>query len=100
MSHILDADGDGQGDYSPTPTQVAHPWRATVRTGLAVLLAIVLVAAAVWALAHGLDIETSTEVVVSAVVVVASAITRIMANEAVNDALDKLDLGAAPKQAG
>ena len=95
MSHILDADNNGQGDY--LPSQVAHPWRATVRTGLAVALAVVLVAAVVWALKAGLDIATSVEVVVSAVVVVASAITRIMADPTVNAALDRLNLGPTPK---
>ena len=58
-----------------TPTQVARPWRATVRTGLAVVVAL----AAMMPLlvdASGLD-ETAGPV--AGVLAIAGAITRVMA---------------------
>lgn len=80
------------------PTQVAHPWRATIRTIVAGVLAALIVAAVVWALVVGADVEVSVEAVVSATILVAGAITKVMANPAVNQALEHLNLGAGPRE--
>jgi hypothetical protein len=76
-----------------TPTQVRHPWRASVRTAIAT---------AVWALpvvplvAHELGIEELGWV--AAIVGGAAGITRVIAIPIVNAKLTQwLNLGAAPK---
>lgn len=72
-----------------TPTtdtsQARHPWRATVRTTFALIVAV----AAVWGVvveAAGVD---ATLPVVAATVAAASAITRVMALPGVLDILDR-----------
>ena len=89
------------------PTQVAYPWRATLRTGLAVLLGLAVVLPAVWAIigdelaAVGWTIPEPVSVVVAtviaAVVAAASVVTRIMAIPQVSDWLTKVGLGPAPQ---
>lgn len=69
-------------DSTPVVTQVAHPWKATVRT----ILAVVLAAAAV---VPTLGLIWPTVPVVTVAVAVAAIITRIMALKSVNDFLNK-----------
>ena len=93
-----------------TPTQVQHPWRATLRTGVAVLLGILVTIPLVWAIigdelaAVGWTIPEPVSVVVAtvitAVVVAASVVTRIMAIPQVSDWLTRLGLGPAPQGEG
>ena len=89
------------------PTQARHPWRATVRTLLAVVVGIGIVLPVAWgimadALAPYIAAEVLSRVgwVVAGVAAVATAITRIMAIPAVNAALTRIGLGAAPADSG
>ena len=99
-------------DYRPqraldAPTQVQHPWRATLRTGVAVLLGLAVVLPAIWAIIGdelamaGWVIPEPVSVVVAtviaAVVAAASVVTRIMAIPQVSDWLTKVGLGPAPQ---
>lgn len=91
-----------------TPTQVARPWRATLRTAaqtfLAVLLALVAIAPIVQdfveQVAPGSPVVGVIAGVAAAVSALAAAITRIMALAPVNDLLTRFGLGAAPKDFG
>ena len=93
------------------PSQVLHPFLATVRTGLAVFAALVLSLGGI-AAALAVFLPRALEAIVAAlppawvapvtsamltVVGVAMAITRLMAIPGVNDFLTKLSLGATPK---
>ena len=89
------------------PTQVAYPWRATLRTGLAVLLGILVTIPLVWAIigdelaAVGWAVPEPwaaiITVIVTGCVVASSAITRIMAIPQVSDWLTRLGLGPTPQ---
>ena len=93
-----------------TPTQVAYPWRATLRTGLAVLLGILVTIPLVWAIvgdelaAVGWAVPEPWAAIITAIVtgcvVASSAITRIMAIPQVSDWLTRLGLGPAPQGEG
>lgn len=78
-------------------TQTKHPWRATVRTVFAAVVAAVtlipVVAAGLW----GSD---STPALVTHVVVVSGVVTRILARPQVNDLLERFVpwLAAAPAE--
>ena len=104
----LDADGDGTPDVREpeVPTQVAHPWRATVRTLLAVLLGVGIVAPIAWLIVRE-ELERQQLVlppgVVAAVAyglavlaVITSSITRIMAIPQVSDLLTRAGIGPTP----
>lgn len=90
------------------PTQVASPWRATLRTYaqtfLAVLLALVAIAPVVQdfvaEVAPGSPVLGFIAAASGGIAALAAAITRIMALEKVNDVLTRFGLGAAPKDAG
>ena len=92
------------------PTQVAYPWRATLRTGLAVLLGILVTIPLVWAIvgdelaAVGWAVPEPWAAIITAIVtgcvVASSAITRIMAIPQVSDWLTRLGLGPAPQGEG
>lgn len=78
-----------------TPTQTQHPWRATLRTLFAAIVAV----AAAWGLiveAAGID---QTIPVVAASLTFAAGITRVMALPAVNDLIARFLpwLAAEPK---
>ena len=89
-----------------TPTQVAHPWRASLRTAVAVLLGLALVLPIVWSIITeeldkaGWDVpEPVASVVVAiiaAITAAAAIVTRVMAIPAVSDWLTKLNLGPTP----
>ena len=74
------------------PTQVEHPWKATARTVLQVLVALAslipLVVAGVYQDANAIPAA------VTQVLVVATAVTRVMAIPQVNDFLAMFGLGA------
>lgn len=77
-------------DRLPTePTQVQHPWKATIRTGIAVLIGVLSVIPVVVATAG-----IGTVPAVAQVVAVTAAITRVMALPQVNELLSKFGLGA------
>ena len=89
-----------------TPTQVAHPWRASLRTAVAVLLGLALVLPIVWAII-GEELEkvgwaipepigTVVGSIIAAVTVAAAIVTRVMAIPAVSELLTRLGLGPAP----
>ena len=89
-----------------TPTQVAHPWRASLRTGIAVLLGLALVLPIVWAII-GEELEkvgwaipepvgTVVGVIIAAITAAAAIVTRVMAIPAVSDWLTRLNLGPTP----
>lgn len=88
-----------------TPTQVAHPWRATARTAAAVAVGALTALVAVLPIVQDFveAVAPGSPVVAwiaGATVVVASlsaAVTRIMALSAVNDLLARFGLGAQPK---
>lgn len=91
-----------------TPTQVASPWRATLRTAAQTFLAVLLALGAITPVLQDFVAEVAPGSPVLGIIAAASgiaaalaaAITRIMALEKVNDLLTRLGLGAAPKDAG
>jgi len=100
MSHVA----------TPTPTQIAYPWKATLRTVLQTLAGIVLglasfiSAAAIFA-PQLLDAITEilppewvpyAAAAVAFVVLLSATVTRIMVIPGVNEFLTKLKLGAVP----
>ena len=101
----LDADGDGQPDYRE-PTQVRYPWRAAVRTALAVLVGLSLVLPIAWGIVNEELARAGwvlTEPVTAAVVAViagvsaaAGIVTRIMAIPQVSDLLTRAGIGPTP----
>ena len=101
----LDADGDGQPDYRE-PTQVRYPWRAAVRTALAVLVGLSLVLPIAWGIVNDELARAGwvlTEPVTAAVVAViagvsaaAGIVTRIMAIPQVSDLLTRAGIGPTP----
>jgi hypothetical protein len=74
------------------PSQVRHPWRATARTAVALLVALLPVVPEVLG---GLHLDTTA--LGAQTLAVAAGITRVMALPAVNDLLTRLGLGAEPK---
>jgi hypothetical protein len=89
---------------SPSPTQIAYPWKATVRTVIAVVVGVAVVAPL------ALDVIQSELVgylppetlawlawAVGLAVAISGTVTRIMAIPLVNAWLTKLGLGATPK---
>jgi hypothetical protein len=76
----------------PAPTQTRHPWRATVRTVIAVVVSLASLLPYVAAQA---DVDAVPAV--AQVLVVAAAITRIMAIPGVNEWLTSIGLGATPR---
>ena len=104
----LDADGDGTPDVREpeVPTQIAHPWRATMRTLLAILLGVGIVAPVAWLIVRE-ELErqqlTLPPGVVAAVAyglavlaVITSSITRVMAIPQVSDLLTRVGIGPTP----
>ena len=92
----------------PVATQVAYPWRAAIRTFVAVLVGLGITTPIVWAIIleetakAGLVIPPSVGNVVGAglaiLAVIVGVVTRVMAIPTVNDVLTKvLDLGAKPR---
>ena len=89
-----------------TPTQVAHPWRASLRTAVAVLLGLALVLPIVWAIIGEElgkvgwvipePVGTVVGVIIAAVTAAAAIVTRVMAIPAVSDWLTKMHLGPTP----
>ena len=89
-----------------TPTQVAHPWRATLRTAVAVLLGLALVLPIVWAIIGEElgkvgwvipePIGTVVGVIIAAITAAAAIVTRVMAIPAVSDWLTRFNLGPTP----
>lgn len=78
------------------PTQTVHPWRATLRTVVAGLLAAATLAPLI-ILAIG-PVEGALYARISgAVIAVAGAITRIFAIPAVNDLLSRIGVGTSPR---
>lgn len=67
-----------------TPTQVTHPWQATVRTVFAVLVALASLIPVV-AVAGGLD----TVPAVAQLIAVCGAVTRVLALPGVDDFLSR-----------
>jgi hypothetical protein len=64
---------------APTPTQVRHPWRATLRTLVAVLLALLPLLPEILA---GLRLDTTQAG--AQTLAVAAAVTRLLASPAVD----------------
>lgn len=85
------------GRHSAVTSQTRHPWRATVRTAFAVVVALAAMTPALID-AAGLD-ETAPPV--AGVLLVAGAITRVMALPAVEAFLERFVpwLAAEPRQA-
>lgn len=77
------------------PSQVVHPWRATLRT---VVQAVIGLAALFPVLVGALgDVPDWLVPILAGVAVVAGAITRIAAIPAVNTGLTSIGVGAEPK---
>jgi len=87
------------------PTQVAHPWKAAVRTAIQTFLAVAAIATL--ALPYVLEFveqfwpgSPAIAIVVGGgafIAALAGLLTRIMAIPAVNDLLTVIGLGAEPK---
>lgn len=90
---------------SPEPTQVVHPWKAAVRTGIQTFLGAAVVLAVVapqitefldqWF--PGSPVITWITVGAAFIASLAALISRIMALPQVNAALTSIGLGATPK---
>lgn len=82
-------------DTNRTPTQVAHPWRSTLRTVTVAALALLPILPSI------VDAAGIGEVpVVAAVLSVTAAITRVMAIPAVEDWLQKFIPALAAQPGG
>lgn len=104
----LDADGDGTPDVREpgVPTQVRYPWRAAVRTGVAVLVGLSLVLPVVWGIVndelakHGWVVSAPLAAFVATLIAIVSVaagiITRIMAIPQVSDLLTRAGIGPTP----
>lgn len=89
-----------------TPTQVLYPWRAALRTGLAVLLTAAIVVPIVWSIVQeelavaGVVIPEGVVSTIGAsiaiLLAVSAIITRVMAIPAVSDMLTRVGVGPAP----
>ena len=90
----------------PTPTQVLYPWRAAVRTGLAVLVGLSVVLPVAWGIIgdelakHGWQVPEPVAAFVAALIAVVSVaagiVTRIMAIPQVSDLLTRVGIGPTP----
>lgn len=88
------------------PTQVVHPWKAAVRTGIQAFISVASIA--VIALPYvqefveqfwpGSPVVAFIGGAALFIGALAGLVTRIMAIPAVNDALTRIGLGAEPKQ--
>lgn len=85
------------GDHSAEKTtQTRHPWRATARTGLAVITGAALAAPALYTAVTNQSPEHATGAGLMALTI-SAAVTRVMAVPFVNELLTRAGLGAAPK---
>jgi hypothetical protein len=89
---------------TPSPTQTVYPWKATLRTAIAVIVAVAIVAPQVLAIVQDQlggyirpDIMTWLAWAVGLLVAISLALTRIMAIPAINGWLTSIGLGATPK---
>lgn len=95
MTHVLE----------PEPTQVAFPWKATIRTGIQTFLSVAGILALVAPMLQefidqfwpGSPVIAWIGTAAVFTAALAALITRIMAIPAVNDLLTKIGLGATPK---
>lgn len=71
---------------SPVPTQVKRPWRATVRTAFAALVAVATMAPLIYSAATTNDADQATGWAASALAI-AAAVTRVLALPAVESFL-------------
>lgn len=78
------------------PTQVVHPWRATLRT---VVQTVPAIAAAIPAIVAAVEQDSPGLLGAAGVgaLTVAGIVTRVMAIPAVNDLLTRWGMGAEPK---
>lgn len=97
----------------PAATQVAHPWRATVRTlfaaAVGAILTVALIVPAVWPIVveelarQGLALPEQVTRVAGLVVAIAAAltaiVTRVMALPGIDRLLGAIGLSAAPSDA-
>ncbi|MCX8454601.1 hypothetical protein [Paenarthrobacter ureafaciens] len=84
-------------DHVDETTQTRYPWRATVRTIIAFVGGLALAAPLLYTAVTNQSPEAATGAGATALLV-AGAITRLMANPFVNEWLTRLGLGAEPKQ--
>lgn len=91
-------------NVKPAATQVAHPWKATVRTMLAAAVpTIITLVTVINIVTDQFGVYLSPAVIgwltgaAGFLVVLSGAITRIMAVPGVNDFLKTIGLGATPK---
>lgn len=77
-------------------TQTKHPWKATVRTGLAFATGAAIAAPTLYTAVTNQSPEQATGAGLTALLV-SAAVTRVMAHPFVNLWLSKVGLGAEPK---
>ncbi|WP_200931788.1 hypothetical protein [Aeromicrobium sp. Leaf291] len=80
------------------PTQTAHPWRATLRTTLAALLAVAAMLPLIYQAATNNDPAAATGLA-AAVLAIAAGITRVMALPVVTTFLQRFVPFLAPEPA-
>lgn len=78
------------------PTQTAHPWKATLRTIVSVVVSLAAAAPIIYTAITNQDAELATGAFATALAV-SAAVTRLMALPVVNDLLTRIGLGAEPK---
>ena len=78
------------------PTQTAHPWKATLRTIVSVVVSLAAAAPIIYTAITDQSPELATGAFATALAV-SAAITRLMALPVVNALLTKIGLGAAPR---
>lgn len=77
-------------------TQTEHPWRATLRTVVSVVLSLAAAAPIIFTAITDQSPELATGAFATALAV-SAAITRLMALPVVNDLLSRIGLGATPR---
>lgn len=78
------------------PTQTSHPWKATLRTIVSVVLSLAAAAPVIFTAITDQSPELATGAFATALAA-SAAITRLMALPVINDLLTKIGLGATPR---
>lgn len=83
--------------YRAETSQTRYPWKATLRTAIALVLPLLIGAPAIYQAATGQE-PAAAAGIAGLILAVAAGITRVMALPAVNAFLSQIGLGAEPAQ--
>jgi hypothetical protein len=85
-----------KGHKMPSTTQQAHPWRATVRTIIQMVLGLAVAAPLIIEAITGQSAAMATGAAAT-ILAISAAFTRLMAIPVVDDLLAKIGLSSGPK---